>query len=118
MLPRIHLLAHANPIGKDLARFGFRDLDEYLRCVRENLPADFRLTYDRRLLLAEEDQARGGRRDDAGRIRDVQNALDDPDTRAIVAASGGAYFTRLLPHLDFSGLARRANPLWAFGFSE
>jgi muramoyltetrapeptide carboxypeptidase LdcA involved in peptidoglycan recycling len=37
---------------------------------------------------------------------------------AIVAASGGAYFTRILPHLDFSSLARRSRPLWALGFSE
>jgi muramoyltetrapeptide carboxypeptidase len=60
----------------------------------------------------------GGRRDDAARVRDLQAALDDPRTAAIVAASGGAYFSRILPHLDFSGLARRRPPLWALGFSE
>ncbi|MBU0617557.1 MAG: hypothetical protein KKI02_07555, partial [Planctomycetes bacterium] len=35
-----------------------------------------------------------------------------------VAAAGGAYFSRILPHLDFSPLTRRRAPLWALGFSE
>lgn len=67
---------------------------------------------------AREDEWHGGRRDDRARIRDLQNALDDPATLAIVATNGGAYLSRILPHLDFSALARRRHPLWAFGFSE
>ncbi len=67
---------------------------------------------------AVEDQYRGGRRDDAARIRDLQDALDDPSTLAIVAAAGGAYVSRILPRLDFSPLANRKTPLWALGFSE
>jgi hypothetical protein len=71
-----------------------------------------------RILTAAEDAEHGGRNDDALRIRDLQGALDDPRTVAIVAAHGGAYFSRILPHVDFSGLARRREPLWTMGFSE
>ncbi len=115
---RIHLIAHANPGTKDVKRFRFADTQAYLRFIREHLPAPCRLTCTPRLFDALEDQERGGRRDDAARIRDVQNALDDANTLAIVAAAGGAYFSRILPHLDFSPLARRRTPLWTLGFSE
>ncbi len=119
LLPNhIHLIAHANPATKDVKRFRFTDTPAYLRFIRAHLPSPFRLTCTPRLFDTVEDQARGGRRDDAARIRDVQDALDDPRTLAIVAAAGGAYFSRILPHLDFSPLARRRTPLWALGFSE
>jgi len=114
----VHLLAHANPIGKDVRRFGFANTAAYLAFVRAHLPASLRLTYNRRVLEADENQNRGGRRDDAARIRDLQHALSDPATLAIVALSGGAYFSRTLPQVDFSVLRRRTAPLWAFGFSE
>lgn len=115
---RIHLIAHANPATKDVRRFRFADTPAYLRFIREHLPAPLRLTCTPKLFDVVEDQDRGGRRDDAARIRDVQNALDDPNTLAIVAAAGGAYFSRILPHLDFSPLARRGTPMWTLGFSE
>lgn len=115
---RIHLIAHANPAAKDVKRFRFSDTQQYLDFIRAHLPAPLRLTCSPKLFEAVEDQSRGGRRDDAARIRDLQDALDDPDTRAIVAAAGGAYFSRLLPHLDFSALAKRRTPLWTLGFSE
>jgi muramoyltetrapeptide carboxypeptidase len=115
---RIHLIAHANPATKDVKRFRFADTPAYLRFIRAHLPLPFRLTCTPRLFDTVEDQARGGRRDDAARIRDVQAALDDPNTRAIVSAAGGAYFSRILPHLDFSPLAGRRVPLTALGFSE
>jgi len=70
------------------------------------------------LLTAEEDLARGGRFDDARRVRDLQRAIDDENCAAIVAASGGGFFARILPNVDFSGLSRRKGRLWAFGFSE
>ena len=115
---RIHLIAHANPAGKDVRRYGFASTEAYLDFIRAHLPAPLRLTAALRLLKATEDQQRGGRRDDAARISDIQNALDDPATLAIVAAAGGAYFSRLLPHFDFTALARRKTPLWTLGFSE
>lgn len=115
---RIHVLFHANPPGKDITRFGFRGANEYLRFIRGALPAELRLTCGRGLLDAIEDERRGGRTDDGPRLRDLQGALDDPRTRMIVAANGGAYFSRLLPQIDFSPLAARRTPLWALGFSE
>ncbi len=115
---RIHLIAHANPLGPDAARFGFQSVEEYVGFARRHLPPAFRLTYDLAILKAVEDQWHGGRHDDLARIRDLQRALNDRRTLAIVAAGGGAYFSRLLPHLDFSPLATRRTPLWALGFSE
>jgi muramoyltetrapeptide carboxypeptidase len=115
---RIHLIAHGNPGTKDVKRFRFSDTQAYLRFIRGNLPPPLRLTCSQKLFDAVEDQSRGGRRDDAARIRDLQNAFDDPSTLAIVAAAGGAYVSRVLPHLDFSPLAKRKTPLWALGFSE
>jgi muramoyltetrapeptide carboxypeptidase len=115
---RIHLIAHANPLGPDAARFGFAGVEEYVAFARRHLPTPLRLTYNLELLKAVEVERHGGRRDDAARIRDLQTALNDPRTLAIVAASGGAYFTRILPHVDFGVLARRRSPLWALGFSE
>lgn len=116
--PRVHLIASANPLGPDLRRFGFHRPGEYLHFIRAHLPPPLRLTCTRRLLEAVEQPEAGGRRDDALRIRDLQHALDDPATVAIVAASGGAYFSRILPQVDFSSLARRPTPLTVFGFSE
>jgi muramoyltetrapeptide carboxypeptidase len=115
---RVHLLCHANPAGPDVRRLGFADLGEYMAFIRRQLGGDIALTYSRRLFEATEDQNRGGRRDDELRIRDLQGALDDPRTVAIIAVSGGGYFSRILPHVDFSPIARRRAPLWAFGFSE
>ena len=115
---RVHLIAHAGPPQADIARFGFADTGQYIAFVRRQLPTPLRLTCTRRFFEVEEDEPRGGRHDDAARVRDLQAALDDPQTLAIVAAKGGAYFSRILPHLNFSVLAKRRTPLWAFGFSE
>lgn len=115
---RVHLIAHANPLGPDAARFGFIDADEYIAFARSHLPRSLELTCDAALMRAEEQPWQAGRSDDAQRIRDLQKALGDRRTLAIVAAGGGAYFSRILPHLDFSPLNKRSEPLWALGFSE
>jgi len=115
---RVHLICHANPIRKDLERFGFSTLDDYLRTARGALPPPLKLTCSEPLLLAPENADAGGRSDDAARVRDLNRALADPRTWGIVAAAGGAYFLRILPELDFSPLARRPHPFFAFGFSE
>jgi muramoyltetrapeptide carboxypeptidase len=115
---RIHLISHANPLGPDLKRFGFEHAEEYVAFARRHLPRGVRLTCDLRILRAVEDEWHGGRDDDALRIRDLNAALADARTQAIVAANGGGYLARILPHLDFAPLARRERPLWALGFSE
>ena len=115
---RIHLLAHANPVTLGVDRFEFPDVDAYLKCIRENLPGQYKLTYRRSILTAKEDDTRGGRRDDAARIADISAALSDPNTLALLATNGGKYFSRILPHIDFSPLTKRTQPIWVFGFSE
>lgn len=115
---RIHLISHARPATRDMARFGFGGVVEYLAFIRAHLSRDYRITCHKKLLTAVEDESRGGRRDDAARVRDLQAAIDDPGTLAIVALNGGTYFSRILPDLDFSALARRHSALWVLGFSE
>ncbi len=53
---------------------------------------------------------------DAQRLSALQQAIDDPATKAIVFARGGYGVTRLLDQLDFSGLM--AHPKWLVGFSD
>lgn len=115
---RIHLLGHANPLTKDIRRFGFADSGAYLEFIRAELPRGVRLTANARIFEAELDQQRAGRRDDAARVRDLQSALDDPNTLAIVAGNGGGYLSRIIPELDFAPLTKRKAPLWLTGFSE
>ena len=112
------MLRGPNPLLPDAAKLGVRNVDDYVAFVRRSLPAPFRLTFDRKVLQAKEQEQHGGRTDDAARVRDLQGALNDPATLAIVATNGGAYLSRILPHIDFSPLAQRRTPLWAFGFSE
>ncbi|MBK9120151.1 MAG: LD-carboxypeptidase [Phycisphaerales bacterium] len=115
---RIHLLSHGNPLGPEVVRFGFEDVEDYVTFVAQHLPAPYSLTYDLKVLKAVEEPWHGGRNDDDARVRDLQRALGDKRTVALVAANGGAYFSRLLPHLRFDVLAKRTAPLWALGFSE
>ncbi len=116
--PRVHLMAAANPLSKDLGRLACRGLDDYLALCAAALPSQVRLTANRKLLAAEERPLSGGRSDDRARAADLNAALADPQTRVIVSASGGAWLTRILPQLDFEPLRRRAAPLWFLGFSE
>lgn len=103
---------------RDFARLGVSGAAEFLAFTRSCIPASLRFTADERFFAETEDEARGGRRDDAARIADLQAAIDDPACAAIVAARGGAYLTRILPHIDFSAIACHRRPLLMFGFSE
>lgn len=53
---------------------------------------------------------------DQQRLHDVQEALDDPDCRAIVCARGGYGAIRLAEQLCLDGF--RHNPKWLVGFSD
>lgn len=55
-----------------------------------------------------------GRRQD--RLHDLQQALDNPDIKAVVATRGGYGTASLLDDLDFTAFAR--HPKWVVGFSD
>lgn len=53
---------------------------------------------------------------DAERAADLQEMLDDPSIRAVIACRGGYGSVRLLPWLHLEGL--RGDPKWVVGFSD
>lgn len=115
---RVHLVSPANPLAPDAARFGFSSPAEFVKHARRHLPTPYRLTANMRLLNAQEAPWKGGRRDDAARVRDLNAALADEETTAIVASNGGAYLSRILTDVNFNILRTRKAPLVAVGFSE
>lgn len=102
----------------EIERFGFASTGSYLEFIRSHLPAPLRLTANERLIEVVELPNQGGRSDDAERVRDLQDALGDARTLAVIASNGGGYLTRILPHVDFAPLEHRAVPLTVMGFSE
>jgi muramoyltetrapeptide carboxypeptidase len=53
---------------------------------------------------------------DAERIADMQEALDDPECKAILCARGGYGSVRILEKLNWAGFLRE--PKWLIGFSD
>ena len=53
---------------------------------------------------------------DSQRAADLQEAINDPETRAIICARGGYGSLRIIEKIDFSPLLR--NPKWLVGFSD
>jgi len=53
---------------------------------------------------------------DAERLEDLQNMLNDTSVKAIICARGGYGTTRILDQLDFSSLLK--TPKWICGFSD
>lgn len=53
---------------------------------------------------------------DAERIDDLQNMIDDPAIRCIICARGGYGSTRIIDRIDYSSLQK--NPKWFVGFSD
>lgn len=53
---------------------------------------------------------------DHQRTADLQEAIDDPQTKAIICARGGYGSVRLIEYLNFSEL--KSNPKWLVGFSD
>ncbi|MCC9166700.1 S66 peptidase family protein [Pontibacter harenae] len=54
--------------------------------------------------------------DDALRIQDLQQALDDPSIKTIVCGRGGYGTTRIIDQVDFTKF--RQHPKWIVGFSD
>jgi muramoyltetrapeptide carboxypeptidase len=53
---------------------------------------------------------------DQQRVADFQEAINDPQTKAIVCARGGYGSVRIIEKLDFSSFQK--NPKWLVGFSD
>jgi muramoyltetrapeptide carboxypeptidase len=53
---------------------------------------------------------------DLERALDLQNALDNPEVKAIICARGGYGCVRILDHLQWAGFIRE--PKWLVGFSD
>jgi len=78
----------------------------------------YEVTANPTLIEIDENEDHGGRCDDEARARDIEDALADSDVAAIIALRGGAWFTRVIPRIDFSVLDRRSTRIAVFGFSE
>ncbi|HNQ21924.1 MAG TPA: LD-carboxypeptidase [Phycisphaerae bacterium] len=117
-LPIIHLAAPAAPCSAFFEHLGVGSAPAFVELMQEMFGPRFRVRGDAALLDAPEDDHHGGRRDDDARAGDLMGALADDDVTAIVTIRGGAWFTRLLPQLDLTVLARRGRPITVFGFSE
>lgn len=66
-----------------------------------------------RTVTAEYNQFAG---DDALRLQDLQQYLNDPEIKAIVAGRGGYGMIRIIDELDFSTFNK--HPKWIIGFSD
>ena len=53
---------------------------------------------------------------DEERIKDLQEAIEDQDVRAIFCSRGGYGLARIIDKIDFSSLAK--DPKWVVGFSD
>ncbi len=116
--PVIHLLSvsgHCRPL---LERLRFRSYSRILSFAQQVVGEGYQVTGNLALMNPWFDENRGGRRDDAERVADVNRVLADDHTVAVVALRGGAWLTRILPDVDFDALRARRRPLCIFGFSE
>jgi muramoyltetrapeptide carboxypeptidase len=115
---RIHLISPAGPCRPFFGPIGVRSGAELVALVQEAIGPSYQVSGNELILDAVEDESRGGRSDDRLRAEDLQLALADSNVVAIVALRGGAWFTRILPLIDFAVLDRRERRIAVFGFSE
>ncbi len=116
--PRIHLVAPAGSCREFLKESGIGSASGLIALVQDAVGSRYEVTGCEKLIDADEDERRGGRRDDRERAVDLVRALGDDDVAAIVAVRGGAWLARVLPSIDFGVLNRRTRPVAVFGFSE
>jgi|CXWL01.1.fsa_nt_gi muramoyltetrapeptide carboxypeptidase len=114
----IHLIAPAGNLKSFYEHLDVQNARQMIDMFQQWTGNDFTLSGDPAILDAEEDEARSGRSDDEARARDITAALADDKVAAIIAVRGGAWFTRILPRIDFSVLDRRSSRVSVFGFSE
>lgn len=60
--------------------------------------------------------SKGRSSDGPTRAKELMQLFQDPQIRAIFAASGGDYLVEMLPYVDFEVI--RSNPKWIQGFSD
>lgn len=118
MPQRIHFIAPAGALHSFYKHLGIENCAQMVVLFQEYVGTEFRLTANLPILDAQEDELRGGRFDDDARAADITEALANDNVAAILAVRGGAWFTRILPKIDFSVLDRRSTPITVFGFSE
>lgn len=117
-LPRIHLIASAGSCKPFFEPMQVQTAAQLIEIVQAAVGAKYRVTGNEALIEAGEDDRHGGRRDDQQRAEDIQQALADNSVVAVVSLRGGAWFTRVLPLVDFTVLDGRTRPVAVFGFSE
>lgn len=117
-MPRIHLIAPAGPCRDFFSKIGVGSARELIALVQEIIGPGHVVSGNEAIIEAAEDAQHGGRDDDRERAADITAALADSEVCAIIMLRGGAWFTRILPRIDFSVLDRRTTRLAVFAFSE
>ncbi len=117
-MPIIHLAAPAGSCRSFLADPDIQSIDGLIELVQEGIGPGYRVTLNPVLFDVDEQDQSCGRRDDAERAADLEAALGDNRTAAIVVVRGGAWLTRILPRIDFDVLEGRTRPVALIGFSE
>ncbi len=116
--PIIRLLSVAGSCKTTLAALGCARAKDLVSIVQGAVGDGYRVTASAAQVEADEDDQRGGRRDDAARAREIERTLADDRVVAAIALRGGAWLTRVLPRVDFDVLRRRRKRIAIFGFSE
>lgn len=116
--PELHLIAPASSCRPFFPAIGVGSAAGLIDVVQDCVGSGYVVSGDEALIDAEEDELDGGRQDDRRRVGDLERALGDPNVVAVIAMRGGAWFTRILPRIDFSGLDTRGGAVAVFGFSE
>ncbi len=99
---RIRIISPSGKVSKDKVLQGIELLhDEGFEVIIG------RHVFDRHFQYAGTDQQRAA---------DFQEAINDPETKAIICARGGYGSVRIIEKLDFSPMLR--NPKWLVGFSD
>ncbi len=114
----IHLIGPAGSCRSFFKHIDVTTAGELIALVQDAVGDDYRITGDETIIDADEDELHGGRTDDQRRADEITQALSDSQVAAIVTLRGGAWFTRILPRIDFQVLDRRETKIAIFGFSE
>lgn len=117
-IPKIHLISPAGTCRSFFPQIEVDSAEQLIAIVQETVGSNYLLTANETLMEVVENESQGGRNDDRQRAEDIEQALADDEVVAIITIRGGAWFTRVLPLIDFSVMDRRTTPVSFFGFSE